>query len=87
MKSVVHIRNTPPPGPRSFNSAFTYEGPAGEVASYRTPGRCQVQVPGFTETPPGSRVSLAWVDASGRVGAQSKPVVVTKGKSAAGISP
>jgi hypothetical protein len=115
VKSIVYVRNTPPPSPRSFHStqvtasltgprpdgavamivftsgkvptpmswvsAFSYEGPTGELEIYRTPGRCHTQIPGFSETPPGSRVTLAWVDASGRVGLSSKEVVVAKGRS------
>jgi hypothetical protein len=70
--------------PMSWSSAFDYEGPTGTLEVYRTPGRCQTQIPGFRETAPGSRVTIAWVDASGRIGAHSKAVVVTRGKPPAG---
>jgi hypothetical protein len=50
---------------------------SGQVAG--TAGRCDPGVPGEVISKVGEKVVLAWVDASGRLGAMSKPIVVKRG--------
>lgn len=66
----------------SWVSITGLEATARAIEVFRTPDRCEARIPGLAETPPGKKVSVAWVDAHGRVGARSKMVVVGKGKPA-----
>ena len=62
--------------PASWTSAFSYTGPKGPLELWHTPGRCETSIPGLVATQPGTKVTAAWVDASGRLGARSKELVV-----------
>lgn len=62
--------------PASWTSAFSYSGPKGPLELWHTAGRCETAIPGLVATQPGTKVTAAWVDASGRLGARSKELVV-----------
>lgn len=62
--------------PASWTSAFSYTGPKGSIELWHTTGRCETAIPGLVATQPGTKVTAAWVDASGRLGARSKELVV-----------
>lgn len=62
--------------PASWTSAFSYAGPKGPIELWHTVGRCETQIPGLVATPAKTKVTIAWVDASGRIGAMSKELVV-----------
>ncbi len=62
--------------PASWTSAFAYAGPKGPIELWHTAGRCETQIPGLVATRAGTKVTIAWVDASGRIGAISKELVV-----------
>jgi len=52
--------------------------PGRSLTIYHSPGRCETQIPGFVDTAPGTRVSVAWLDASGWLSPRSNEVVVTR---------
>ncbi len=62
--------------PASWVTAF---GPPGPLEVFHTPGRCDTPIPGFVEPKVGSKITVAWVDAAGRIGAHSKELAVIKG--------
>lgn len=64
--------------PMSWTSAFNYAGPKGPIELWHTTDRCETPIPGITATPAGTKVTVAWVDASGRIGAMSKELVVVR---------
>lgn len=60
----------------SWTTAFNHTGAKGELEVYRSPGRCETPVPGLVPVLPGTKVTVAWVDATGRIGAKSKELTV-----------
>lgn len=64
--------------PASWTSAFHYAGPKGPIELWHTADRCETPIPGITATPAGTKVTVAWVDSSGRIGAMSKEIVVVR---------
>ncbi len=62
--------------PASWTTAFSYAGPKGPIELWHTTGRCETAIPGLASTPAGTKVTVAWVDASGRLGATSRELVV-----------
>lgn len=51
-----------------------------EVVAYASGGRCSMAIPGNAPSNLGDRVTVAWVDASGRVSAASRDLEVTAAK-------
>jgi hypothetical protein len=51
-----------------------------DVIAYETGGRCSMAIPGNTSSNVGDHVTVAWVDASGRVSAASRDLEVTAAK-------
>ena len=51
-----------------------------DVVAYSSGGRCAMPIPGFTGSNTGDHVTVAWVDASGRVSAVSRDLEVTAAK-------
>jgi hypothetical protein len=66
--------------PVAWTAAAGLEPTERVVELFRSRGRCETVIPGIVETTPGRKVSVAWVDVHGRVGARSKVLVVAKGK-------
>jgi hypothetical protein len=65
--------------PVTWATAFNYQGPTGQLQVFRTAGRCETQIPGSSAPASGTKVTVAWVDAAGRIGAKSKVVTVAQG--------
>jgi hypothetical protein len=53
---------------------------AKDVVAYESGGRCSMTVPGNTTSNAGDHITVAWVDASGRVSAPSRELEVTAAK-------
>lgn len=84
---VVHLIGAAPRGavamvaygedgtPRSWGEV---QPNAADVVVFASPGRCQFLPEGVVESQPGQRISVAWLDASGRRSARSALVEVVK---------
>jgi hypothetical protein len=66
----------PDGAPRSFGPVADN---AKDVVVYRSRGRCELAVPGEVATHAGERITVAWLDASGRLSATSRAIEITEG--------